>query len=682
MRRTNKKVMRKADDKKGVILVTVLFIIAMALLFITTALTISIASRQRVYSNAKSDQARLTVTSLAQSIWQAIYSQQINDVMLNNLADGTSGNGSYVTFSTDSVPGMGTAGTEASAYFYRDDDNPKNIIECKCSIEGRSQYYRMVLIQNPSEGLPSPCFNMQVELGNPGMLNAFNFGVDASQIVFSNHKPWQLQTQYRVNPDGTPVTDNVVFFHGGEAGTFSDQGGSGFYCDVITDGRLYARDSVFTSNLYMVGENAIFDFTSTSQTGVATNDAGRADAYFWGTSLPFMGAQASTSMPTFDDIYFLYRNTGDALNSTTTGFNAVIPGSGGTTYARDSGANNTYYLRGYNADHPWGIGGTVHFSRQDSSNNVNAYLADAITDGHPSITGWSFAGSSDKVPSNISGYFTPETSIIDTVSEVTDSEDGYGKYEDHDGDDGEIEAVEITATTTSIAYNKITDADGERRASGYFVINGLDLNNHVINVNISKGSMVIYVRGDINIGGSTNSGFFITGGDDDHNCIFVLESGRIVITSRTMTEAIGLVDPRCFNGDPVYPQNIDQTTTPRFFVFAGYTGGSAMQLGDTGTNGGVVCTAFLGFYPSTPGGSDGCGLELHNVAAGTDRGGGGIVYYGRIACGSLGNANDNGGNLNVPYCPEVPGSRPPRNSAYRDNTDYSVVTDECGYFTA
>ena len=31
MRRTNKKVMKKADDKRGVILVTVIFIVAMAL---------------------------------------------------------------------------------------------------------------------------------------------------------------------------------------------------------------------------------------------------------------------------------------------------------------------------------------------------------------------------------------------------------------------------------------------------------------------------------------------------------------------------------------------------------------------------------------------------------------------------------------------------------------------------
>ena len=181
MRRTNKKVMKKADDKKGVILITVIFIVAMALLFITTALTISIASRQRVYSNAKSDQARLTVTSLAQSIWQAIYSQQISDADLESLAT----TGTIVTFANSSIPGMVPgSGASSTAYFYHPDEtnNKKIAIECKCEIDGVAQYYRLVLIKNSGEGTPTPMFPSVVNLGDGGMLNSINFGIDASQV--------------------------------------------------------------------------------------------------------------------------------------------------------------------------------------------------------------------------------------------------------------------------------------------------------------------------------------------------------------------------------------------------------------------------------------------------------------------------------------------------------------------
>ena len=193
----------------------------------------------------------------------------------------------------------------------------------------------------------------------------------------------------------------------------------------------------------------------------------------------------------------------------------------------------------------------------------------------------------------------------------------------------------------------------------------------------------MYNNAKINIcGNGSEAGFFINGPADADNYVnFVLEeNSEINIASRNSAYASGLVDPRCFNSGSSYTDvhNLDQTQFPRFFVFAAYTKSdhaAAMTLGDNGTNGGAVCTAFLGFYPSTEGGTDGTGLALNNVNAGT-----GVVYYGRISAGSLGNGDNNGGNLNVPYCPGIPGSLDDRDTAYRDLTDYSVVTEDSGYF--
>ncbi len=661
MRRTNKKVMKKADDKKGVILVTVIFIVAMALLFITTALTISIASRQRVYSNAKSDQARLTVTSLAQSIWQAIYSQQINDAMLNNLADGTAGSGSYVLFSNSDVPGMGAGGTESSAYFYRDPaDSDKIIVECKCSIEGISQYYRLVLEKNSSEGLPHPMFNMTVELGDAGMLNSVNFGIDASKIYDTDR---QHQWQYLTNRAGERITDNVAFIHGSNID--SNRDGSGFYCRVIIEGHAYLRNPVFTDDVYFIGENAVFDWSSTNSADATTTDIlpgttdpRRGNLYFWGTNLPFTGANAGTRMSTFNNIYFDYRDIDSStsrvqLNRSSNGFNAA----GGTR--DEAGVGGTFYPRDYANNPPWRIGGAVYYEA-DYGGTVGTYLADAPSNWH------TFDAGTDVVDTNfLNDYLDPNNSndsAMDTCTEVADPVKGFGTYANHS------EARKIDETTTTIT------------AGTWYIEAGTEISN-LVTCDVSSGSITVYVEGDITINdkGSGPAGFIISNDAAvDNYCNFVIDSGAITIKTSDDSTGTGFIDTRCIASPYTSYRTINQETFPRFFIFTSYSSSSHASALVLGTGGGgysksICCTAFVGFYPSTRNGTDGCSIYLDCAST--------TLYYGRLACSGIINATSAGGNLNVPYCPNVPGSLEPRDSAYRDNTDYSVVTAECGYFT-
>ena len=637
MRKTNKQSTRLADDKKGVILVTILFIVAVALIFITTSLMISISARQRIYSNAKSDQARLTVTSLSQSIWQAIYSQQLSDTELMGLAKGNT----LISFTSADVPGMvsGTA-SEATAYFYAiesdDAGNPTKIgIECKCSIDGETQYYTLVVKKNASEGVPQPMFQMTVELGNPGMFNSFNVGVDAHRLNGTNR---DAQWEYRL-PDGTTPEDNIIFLNGDAT---SNRDGSGFYSRVIAVGHCYLRNAVFTDDVFFVGQDAVLDFDGTSSlnapaTGAETN---RANAYFWGTNRPFATTQnqATTTMQTFNNIYFDYRATDDPassihLNTTSTGFT----NEGGYTI------DGTPYLRGYNNTHPWSIGGNVYYEEGGSG----AYLT-------PAPSSWArFGNGTDKVP-NINQYLTVDESQTDTISEVVDI---YGTSADHS------EAGEITSATTALTV-------------GYYYIDGAAISQPVL-CDVSGGDIVIYVKSSFDI---KNGGcFYVTSAaGTEHNLVFMLEgSSSINVYTNNASATTGFVDRRCFSNTTYTYANLDQTQIPRIYVFATYTSSTAMTLGDSGTNGGVVCTAFLGFFPTTTRGSNGASLMLHNVNAGT-----GMVFYGRISCGSIPNSTDAGGNLNIPYCPTIPGTINYRSEAYRDNTDFSVVTDECGYFTA
>ena len=669
MRKTNKQSTRLADDKKGVILITILFIVAVALIFITTSLMISIAARQRVYSNAQSDQARLTVTSLSQSLWQAIYAQQITDQKLEELANA----GSCVLFSCSDVPGMnGAAGTSATAYFYvmgRDAaDRPNKIgIECKCQIGDEVQYYTLVLKRNTGEGTPHPMFNMTVELGGSVALNSCTFGIDASkfripgelgcpsQVTVNGHNRSvqirEAQTQYIGPEGGTPVTDNIVFMRS-PTGSTSNRDGSGFYCQAILAGQWYLRDAVFTDDVYIVGENSFFDFDSTSQTGRPAFDSGRGDAFFWGTNLPFTTTQwsASTSMPTFNNIYFDYRT----------------PDSSDTYNPSSAGFTDSRRLVGYDNAHPWQIEGSVFYE----SGGTGAFLSSIPANG------WEpFSGDRAELTS-IEQNFTVDPSLVDTVSEVTDSAN-YGTYADP-ADSATSPCEEITDSTTAI---------GGSAHRCYYIAEGTTINK-LIDCDVSGGDIYIYVRGNITIAsnGTFDAGFIISEAAE-HNVYFIVESGEIKVSTTSCTDTSGrsgFIDTRCFtNSDYANIRKLNQTVYPRFYIFAGYTGGAALHLGDTASNGGVVCTAFIGFYPSTEGGTDGCSITVENCSShpNNDFNHYGIVYYGRIAAGGISNSTS-GSNFNIPYCPGIDGDIPIRNTAYRDNTDYSVVADECQYFSA
>ena len=638
MRKTNKQSTRLADDKKGVILITILFIVAVALIFITTSLMISISARQRDYSNAKSDQARLTVTSLSQSVWQAIYAQQITDAQLESMA----ASGATITFNCSDMPGMMEhTDSEASAYFYYPSatDTSKIAIEFKCRIGTETQYYTMVLKKNSSEGTPAPMFNLTVNLGEAGMLNRCNFGVDVNRLGPNTNADQQ-------NPYITPNNDNVMFIHGTTAPTTSNTAASGFYCRVIFDGVAYLRDATFNDNVYFVGENAGLDWTTTSQFNIAAN-GNRGNMYFWGTRAPFYTTSGGTAVPrtgagtdsltmsTIENIYFDSR----ALDATGTGIQL------NTSYTGFDQFNYT------NPNDDFGVNGHVFYE----TGSVTA----------PALQGsWqSFGTGTDETPSSfLNKYLKYDPDQMDTITEVQAAYCGH------------------TATALSLSATELP-------SGSYFSISGGTL-DHIIDCS-TDGEVVIYVNGKLDIcnGNGQAAGFSFESGTG--HVIFIIQgSGQIRLVGGNASNdanpgesdagksyACGFIDATCFDSidsdfQHVSITDLNQTTIPHFYIYATTTSAS---LGTP-----IVYsewyTDYSGFYPSSENGHDGNRLFVYN--------GPGTVYYGRIAAGGLDVPQGSGGNLNVPYCPKIPGGLPLRSEAYRDNTDYSVVADECFYFTA
>ena len=635
MRKTNKKLSKLVDDKSGVILVTVIFIVAMALVFITTALTISIANRQRVYSNATSDQARLTVTSLSQALWQAIYSQQINDQMLYNLAKGSTNNGSLVTFTSADVPGMGQGGSVATAYFYLiQDSNPathtfrKIGIECKCEIDGVAQYYTMVLQENQGESMPPKMFNFVVNLGDGGILNRCSIGMTVGSC--SNDR----SSSVRYNDP-----DNVVFIHQNTQNTAE---GLGLYSTVITDGYLRAFDTAIIGDVYCLGENSGLLFGNNPN--LIRSNAGQGNVYFWGSRIPFaqlaadgvsyrsVGDQQININQGVSNMYFDTRETQDEHGNTVyTGFeNFSMTIEPQTLNGLNNSSGRFYY----------------------DSPNVRSHLG--YRNGGDTSGRWSLQSNANWVEANgMDDYLTTDPDLIDTIDELV----GPNGYQ-----------TELALAAQPGHTLNMSTVSG--LSAGVYLVDSSATITRTINCDLSGGNVIIVL--DDNVTLTMNEGGYIImthGGSGD--LIFLLKSGAEIRFNDDARSGSGIVDLDCFTGAYTSAANIDQTTVPRCKIFSLYTGGT--PVGFYG-NAGNTLTAFLGFFPqdsSTTGG----GGKLYVNAGGT-----GLVYYGRISAGGI---NEIGGSpLNIPYCPNEPSSQDSRDYAYRDATNYSVCTDECGYFTA
>ena len=81
-----KRFSKKQGSKQGVILLTVVFILAMAIIFIAACMVMTQATRNRLYWKAEQSQARLTVTSAAEALYQALLVGDFKESDLKTLA--------------------------------------------------------------------------------------------------------------------------------------------------------------------------------------------------------------------------------------------------------------------------------------------------------------------------------------------------------------------------------------------------------------------------------------------------------------------------------------------------------------------------------------------------------------------------------------------------------------------
>lgn len=248
---------KKQQSKKGVILVTVMFVFVIATIFIMCAITMTANTRNRLYDKTEKNQARLTVTSVAEAFYQALYSQNItDDQLINVLAD--SGSHEVVVQDGASIPGLmgkhadaeGNGYNSYTTYTVTKSVGDTYIVEFTTHIGSFSDSIRMTLGVGASSK-PQPAFESVIETSGAFNMSSLQIGLSAPATA----------------------TDNTVLVRGdwdaNKGGGASDAAAAS---DFIFLKKCKPYDIYnFTGDLVLWGPSAYLDVTSVNDAWRASN---------------------------------------------------------------------------------------------------------------------------------------------------------------------------------------------------------------------------------------------------------------------------------------------------------------------------------------------------------------------------------------------------------------------------
>ena len=236
LKMVHKRKSKKKDSKEGVILITVLFILAMAMIFITSAILLTSGTRSRLYTRAEENQSRLTVTSVAESFYAAIEMHEINKGMVTSL-DGFG----PINVTAAGVPGMsGTADDCTTIEVNKDISTGYYNVDIVTKIGTQSDTVRLVLEPNEEQHFGGGGFGHQVEVVGGGQLANVSIGYDVNSGGRYNSSDNTILSR---GTAGTPIGSTNMYSTFITTGAFAAASGSKFFSDVViwgADGTLNA----------------------------------------------------------------------------------------------------------------------------------------------------------------------------------------------------------------------------------------------------------------------------------------------------------------------------------------------------------------------------------------------------------------------------------------------------------
>lgn len=253
MRKFNK----KKAAKRGAILVTVVFILAFATIFIAAAMMLTQNTRRRVYTEAESNQARLTVTSVAESWYRAMKMCEFDDSKILSLC---SGNETIHVKAPDVMPGIEKEGATETpdnctlVHFYRalpagattsTNDDYNYYVEFTTTIGSQKENVRAELtyVTPPNSGKAKP-FGTQIDL------NGF-FGQNNLELIGDGSNIDPLDNIFLARKGANPKNSSFSSYS------------TMVYCDgdiTFKDEKFYSTDMVFLSGAKLKsGDSGHFD---------------------------------------------------------------------------------------------------------------------------------------------------------------------------------------------------------------------------------------------------------------------------------------------------------------------------------------------------------------------------------------------------------------------------------------
>ena len=282
----------KAKKKKqGAILVIVVLILALAMIFISMAMLLTKATRNRLYENAMSSQARLTVTSAAEVFLEALQTQEITDKQMDGfLSESPTKADGAMKMVIAGVPGMSEDADNCTLLniYYPDKTSKPNVVYCDftTTIGDQVENVRVELsIQPEDKSKPSDRFSNQIDqysaLGDSRLF--FTGGIGAVR-------------DSELNP-----TDNTVLLRNGNSTTTAS--GGIYYSDVVFandavwngDSAKYYGDLIFLDEAYVTSkktldanfEKNVYFLGGNDKPGFKLNSATNGDwANLWGSFKP------------------------------------------------------------------------------------------------------------------------------------------------------------------------------------------------------------------------------------------------------------------------------------------------------------------------------------------------------------------------------------------------------------
>ncbi len=230
-------------NKQGVILVTILFIFCIAMIMIAAALMLTTGTRERLYTRAEKNQARLTVTSAAEAFYQALYMGDISDAELQALASEKANVGLVDT----STPGMGgVAGNKTTVKI-----RPGDEAGLHSDVE---EYVTLEFVTEIDEQTEHVLVVLKYDKPTPAVL-------DFQNMIETNGDMGYGELVIGANGAGKP--DNTILIRGD--GKMTNGGTDANYGTVIVTGDFYSSDapnSMRDATVVLWGTNNKANFSS------------------------------------------------------------------------------------------------------------------------------------------------------------------------------------------------------------------------------------------------------------------------------------------------------------------------------------------------------------------------------------------------------------------------------------